>query len=433
MLADNDALCRQHLTAPAVNPPTTRAWSTAITTQLGTRATISAADMDESELQQGLEWRLRRREDAGGEAARPGRARFLEVLEDTDERAGRSFAATQPRRRVNRRARPPGQPSARGHASDESPVTAAAMTARAHPVVTLVLGNARAAVLPAVGGSIASFTRAGAEVLKSASSAALAAADVLGMACYPLVPYSNRIAHGRLHFDGQTRLLACCLAGVAHAIHGVGWQRPWRVTSVQASRVRLVLEHGAEDEMARLWPWPFRAEQELALEADGESVTLVASLALENVGSSRFPCGLGWHPFFPRSASATLAFAADGMWENDATGLPQRCIRPEPWGFSRARRLDGVTLDHVFAAWSGVAELMLPECGLAITIDAAAPCRHLVVYTPADGQSIAIEPVTHVTDAFNRAAQGASDTGMLVLDPGAQAAATMRIRAAPMP
>ena len=71
--------------------------------------------------------------------------------------------------------------------------------------------------------------------------------------------------------------------------------------------------------------------------------------------------------------------------------------------------------------------------GLSVTLRADAPCRHLVVYTPHDRRSIALEPVSHVTDAFNRAARGDADTGMLLLEPGARIACTMRIDATPLP
>jgi aldose 1-epimerase len=292
----------------------------------------------------------------------------------------------------------------------------------------LVAGRARVVVVPAVGGSLASFTRDGREVLKSA---ALLDGNVLGMACYPLVPYSNRIAHGRLAFDGEAHVLAHGLPGVPHAIHGVGWQRPWQVAGAEASRARLVLEHAGGGEAARRWPWPFRAEQELALEVDGDGVALVASLSVENTGGSRFPCGLGWHPFFPRDPSSTLSFVAEGMWDNDESGLPLRCVRPEPWGFDRTRTLAGVALDNVFSGWSGSAQLASPARELTVVLAASAPCRHLVVYTPGDGRSVAIEPVSHLTDAFNRAAQGEADTGMQVLVPGARMSATLRIEAVP--
>ena len=42
-------------------------------------------------------------------------------------------------------------------------------------------------------------------------------------ACYPLVPFSNRIANGRLVFDGQRFKLEPNWPGVRHPMHGEGW------------------------------------------------------------------------------------------------------------------------------------------------------------------------------------------------------------------
>jgi aldose 1-epimerase len=299
--------------------------------------------------------------------------------------------------------------------------------------VALAAGAARVTLLPQAGGSIAAFTWRGIEVLKSAAPAAVAAGDPLGMASYPLVPYSNRIAAARLAFDGGGHELRRNLGAHPHAIHGVGWQRPWRVRVHAAARAVLELDHAAVDADAADWPWPFRAEQEFVVESDGAQATLVATLAIENTGSRRFPCGLGWHPFFPCDASTLLAFASEGVWRTDDSGLPTECERPEPWGFATPRPLPATPLDNVFAGWSGRAVLQRAGDGLGVVLRAGEPCRHLVVYTPADRRSIALEPVTHVTDAFNRAARGDADTGMLVLEPGARIACTMRIDATTLP
>jgi aldose 1-epimerase len=50
-----------------------------------------------------------------------------------------------------------------------------------------------------------------------------------------------------------------------------------------------------------------------------------------------------------------------------------------------------------------------------------------VVYVPAERNFLAIEPVTHQTDAFNRAAAGAADTGMRILEPNQGFSCTMRL------
>jgi aldose 1-epimerase len=51
-----------------------------------------------------------------------------------------------------------------------------------------------------------------------------------------------------------------------------------------------------------------------------------------------------------------------------------------------------------------------------------------VVYSPAGEDFFCVEPVSHCTDAFNLAAQGRADTGMLTLHPGASLSAAMRFR-----
>ena len=60
-----------------------------------------------------------------------------------------------------------------------------------------------------------------------------------------------------------------------------------------------------------------------------------------------------------------------------------------------------------------------PDRGLTAAINADAACQYLVVFIPPDCDYLAIEPVTHMTDAFNRAAAGQSDTGTRLLAPGA--------------
>jgi aldose 1-epimerase len=296
--------------------------------------------------------------------------------------------------------------------------------------ILLAAGDARVTVVPEAGGSVASFTRRGVEVLRNASTEAISRKDVLGMACYPLVPYSNRIALARLHFGGVVHELSRNLGDLPHSIHGLGWQRPWQLVDRDAARVVLAFEHGAAGAASRCWPWPFRSEQSLTLVDEGEGgIALVGSLSIANTGGETFPCGLGWHPFFPRTASTRLCFDAQGMWQTDPALLPTTCTRPEPVGFGAGRELAGLALDNVFDGWGGSATLTDPVRGLAIALGATAPCRHLVVYTPHDSDFIALEPVTHMTDAFNRAAHGDADTGTLLLVPGARISCTMRIGA----
>jgi aldose 1-epimerase len=86
-----------------------------------------------------------------------------------------------------------------------------------------------------------------------------------------------------------------------------------------------------------------------------------------------------------------------------------------------------MTLDNCFAGWRPPATLRWTDRRLVAEIGADAPCDHLVVYVPGDADFLAVEPVTHMTDAFNRADRGERGTGTRVLAPGARFSCTMRI------
>ncbi len=292
----------------------------------------------------------------------------------------------------------------------------------------LAAGDARVDLAPATGGAIARFAFRDAEVMRPASADDRAAGNVRGFACYPLVPYSNRIANARLAFDGRTHEIARNFGSHPHSIHGVGWQRPWRIAAHDGASALLALDHAAAESDAQAWPWPFRATQSFALAADDTGAVLSARITIANTGAKPFPFGLGFHPFFPRTATTTLGFRADAVWETDATQMPTRRVAiPDAWRFDPPKAVAGVALDNVFAGWQGEATLVDPARRIAVTIAADRAAGFLVVYVPAGRDFLAVEPVTHMTDAFNRTARGDADTGTRILGAGAAFSCTMRI------
>lgn len=298
-------------------------------------------------------------------------------------------------------------------------------------MIRLAAADALLEISPQTGGAIASFALRGEPVLRPTTADARAAHDVRRHACYPLIPYSNRIAHARLAFAGRTHELARNFAESPHAIHGIGWQRAWAVASHTTDTALLTLDHDGSD--AAAWPWPFRASQAFALAAHGDGAFLTIRLAIENRGREAFPFGLGWHPFFPKPADTTLAFDATHVWVNDATLLPvARETVPDAWRFATQRPLDGLALDHVFEPVDAAATIDWPSRGLKATIDADRALDRRIVYVPPARDFLAFEPASHMTDAFNRAARGEAGTGTRILPPGGSFSCTMRIDARAM-
>ena len=281
-------------------------------------------------------------------------------------------------------------------------------------------GRASVGISPENGGSLAWFRWEGRgrdrtiDWLRPAPSEARPAPDAGAMACFPLVPYSNRIRGGRFAYGGRQVRLPVAAAD-PNFEHGHGWRRPWTTEHLERSRAVLRYRHEVD-----AWPWSYEAEQEIALDDDA----LIVRLTLRNLSAEPMPAGLGLHPHFPASPAARIETAVGGMWETDADVLPVR--HADLPGGQRTIEVAAAELDNVFTGWSRHARIVWPERGLSLDIEAEAPLDFLVLYTPQAESFFCCEPVSNATDAFNLASQGVRGTGLLVLEPGAARAAAVR-------
>lgn len=270
----------------------------------------------------------------------------------------------------------------------------------------LSLRAGRLAVDPApeAGGSIARFAIDGVgDILRFATADALASGTGKDAACYPLVPFSNRIANGHLAFEGGAVRLAPNWPGVPHPMHGDGWSQAWQVGRSDVRSADLVYEHAARSG----WPFRYRARQRLVL----DEARLTIALSIENLESRAVPAGLGLHPFFLCDSDTELTCRTTGVWVTDAEVLPvERVPVPAEWEFSRSRRIDGLGLDHCFDGWDGIAAITWPGRRLRLVLSATEAFRHLVIYIP-DGRSFfCVEPVSHANGAVGRRLLGPGAT-----------------------
>ena len=218
----------------------------------------------------------------------------------------------------------------------------------------------------------------------------LGRADAMG--CFPLVPFCNRIGYRRFNHDGRTYELAANSGDSPHAIHGIGWQRPWQIEGVTNDSATLCLDHAAVDDEVRHWPFAFAARLTYQLTERGLTIEISAT----NLHPSPAPMGIGAHPWFPRGSGASIEFEANGVWltrgELPTTHVP---IPPE-WNHAAGRSVDREPLDHCFTDWRGMARL--PR----LLIEADNVFHNLQVYTPAGADLFCVEPVSHVPNAINR-------------------------------
>jgi aldose 1-epimerase len=228
-------------------------------------------------------------------------------------------------------------------------------------------------------------------------------------ACFPLVPYSNRIRDGRFRLGARDVALPLNFGDHPHSIHGHGWQAAWDVLESAPDRLLLSYRHSADE-----WPWAYAARQAFQLGVGGLAITL----ELENQSDSDMPAGIGLHPYFPLR-DARLSAEVAGVWLTDDEVMPtERVSPPECWDLSGGAAVPGMAIDNGFDGWDGRAQIEWPESDAGLTIVAESPLINLVVFAPPGGDFFCVEPVSHMTDAFNLAARGMAETGMRVLAPG---------------
>jgi aldose 1-epimerase len=282
-------------------------------------------------------------------------------------------------------------------------------------MLTLQAGESSLVLAPEIGGAIVGWTIGATPLLRRPAPDAIIQRDAGGLACFPLVPFSNRIAQGKFRWGGHDYTLARNHGDRPHPIHGVGWQSAWTVAAASATSAVLTLMHNATGAEAARWPFAFEAEQRFTLTTDG----LHIALSLTNRHAEPAPAGFGLHPYFARAHDATLRFGAREVWTNLAEPLPRQHIPvPPEWDHARGLRVGSAALDHCFTGWDGSAGIAWASGGPSLVIGASDLFRHLIIYTPPGQDFFCVEPVSHMTDAINRM-DGDDHTGLRVLAPGA--------------
>jgi len=278
--------------------------------------------------------------------------------------------------------------------------------------ITLTAGDWSAQVAPAIGGALLSLSFKGEPILRPTSVDAVAATDVRLTAGYPMIPYANRIDHGRFEFAGVAHQLDAGFIGAPHSIHGLAWRRAWSVKTVDPGACALSLRHQPTGPADPDWPFAFEASEQFVLTASG----LTVRMAMTNLEPSPAPAGLGFHTYFRRRPGETLAFGAKGAWRNGPDMLPAGRQGGRGWNYADGRALGSNEIDNDFAGWGGLARMEAPS-GVSVRLRANRTFGALRLYTPVGRDFYAVEPVSHLANAINR--PDLKDHGMTVLAPGA--------------
>ncbi|NWE74853.1 aldose 1-epimerase [Pseudomonas yamanorum] len=249
----------------------------------------------------------------------------------------------------------------------------------------------RLTLAPALGGSIVNWTvrSSGQPLLRHTDEPALASGLPGKLGCFPLAPWSNRIAEGG--FDNPSGWLALEANSPLDPlpIHGSAWQQAWQVISQSADEVLLQLDSTA--------PFAYRAEQRFQLK-DGR---LSISLRVTHLAEQAAWHGLGLHPYLPRRPGTRLQAKASQVWMSDATKLPTGLAAvPAGWDFQQLKSLPEALVDNGFCQWDGRCLIQQPQLGYTLECQATGS-DYFLLYCPPGLDFFCFEPVSHPVNAHH--------------------------------
>jgi len=278
-------------------------------------------------------------------------------------------------------------------------------------------GKLSALIAPEIGGAIQRLDWAD----RGGSWPVLRGADHIGgpleAACFPLVPFSNRIRGGRFMFRGRAIALAPNMAGDPSPLHGQGWLRAWQVQGATERDIELSFEHAPGE-----WPWRYRARQRFEVDDDG----LTAIISCQNLSNEPMPCGLGFHPYFPCQPTTMLRTRVSHVWTVDENVLPVEKIEASGRYDLRDGPICGRALDNGYGGWGGRADIDDPSMPFALRL--SSPDTHFFqLYSPAAGGLFVAEPVSHANDVLSFPEENWASLGLRILQAGETMTLRMRL------
>lgn len=256
--------------------------------------------------------------------------------------------------------------------------------------LTLKRGDLFLEIDPAAGGAVSALRLGDLNILRPAPPRSGPAYDPLEYAAFPMVPFVGRIHNGLCQVNGSAIQLHPNLQPEPHAIHGYGWQSPWKVAAQGPNTVALTHEHAAD-----AWPWDYTATQTFRL----KDTALVVELSLTNLGPNAMPAGLGWHPYFYRKGAILTAPTIQEWCPDEQSGdnLPRPPIPDADLSVGRA--VEELKLDTAFSVGAPNIEMTWPTHRILLRADPI--FSHATVFVPHGKDFFCAEPITHAPNAVN--------------------------------
>jgi aldose 1-epimerase len=215
-----------------------------------------------------------------------------------------------------------------------------------------------------------------------------------------LTPWVNRVRNGNYSFKGKNYQLPINEPALGNAIHGLLARKSFTLVKQSSSSVTLKHEYKGEEPN---YPFPFQFQYTYTLTDSG---ALEVTFEAKNTGSGSLPFACGWHPYFSfpdtKVDDLEINFKPISRFLSDSQMIP---LKEENLNGKQQFKFSTDKIDHVF-------RLEPMEIHRTEFIDTKHQKRlileqssilfpFLVVFQPEGFSSVAIEPMTANTDAFN--------------------------------
>ncbi len=215
-----------------------------------------------------------------------------------------------------------------------------------------------------------------------------------------LTPWVNRVRNGNYSFKGKNYQLPINELALGNAIHGLLARKSFTLVNQSSSSITLMHEYKGEEPN---YPFPFQFQYTYTLTDSG---TLEVTFEALNTGVGPLPFACGWHPYFsfPDTTVADLEinFKPISRFLSDSQMIPlkeENLIGKQQFKFSTDKidhvfRLEPMEIHRTeFIDTKHQKRLILEQSSILFPF--------LVVFQPEGFSSVAIEPMTANTDAFN--------------------------------
>ncbi|MGC8670270.1 MAG: aldose 1-epimerase [Thermoprotei archaeon] len=243
--------------------------------------------------------------------------------------------------------------------------------------------------------------------------------------CAVLIPFANRVKGGLYTFQGRSFQLPINEVPRGNALHGFLTEREWKIKAIYNGSDYLFGEKGAsraprsgagvvfsyDFACDAGYPFKFTSEAEYSISKDG----LWVRLTVTNSGKSDMPVTMGTHPYFlvdGKLEEWTLEGKSKGRF---------KAVDLIPTGeledVSFTGKIGPRAFDECYVA-EGDVKLYGKRKGIKIKLNEN---PYVQIYTPPSRDSIAIEPMTAIGNAFN------NGIGLKVLKPKERFEATYEV------